>query len=124
MKTSDWDDPTIRASGRRHAADAYDLASELHNYGADAAALLKPHDPMRPRDVCLPAMLADVVMAVPLRCSAGLGTGSTPRGERHSAKEALSVTELKRGGGRYIVTSSLAPASPHYTPSRCGPRNP
>ena len=64
MKTSDWDDPTIRAIGRRYAAEAYDLASELHNYGADAAALLKPHDPMRPRDVCLPAMIADVVMAV------------------------------------------------------------
>jgi hypothetical protein len=40
MKTSDWDDPTIRAIGRRYAA-AYDLASKLHNYGADAAALLK-----------------------------------------------------------------------------------
>ena len=64
MKTSDWDDPTIRAIGRRYAAEAYDLASELHNYGADAAALLKPHDPMRPRDVAIPAMLADVVMAV------------------------------------------------------------
>ena len=63
MKTSDWDDPTIRAIGRRYAA-AYDLASKLHNYGADAAALLKPHDPMRPRDVYLPAMIADVVMAV------------------------------------------------------------
>ena len=123
MKTSDWDDPTIRAIGRRYAAEAYDLASELHNYGADAAALLKPHDPMRPRDVCLPAMLADVVMAVLLTLP-GLGPGSTPRGELHSAKEALGVTELKRGGGRYIVTSSLAPASPHYTPSRCGPRNP
>ena len=56
MKTSDWDDPEIRAIGRRYAAEAYDLASELHNYGADAAALLKPHDPMRPRDICLPAM--------------------------------------------------------------------
>ena len=64
MKTSDWGDPTIRAIGRRFAADAYDLASKLDNYGADAAALLKPHDPMRPRDICLPAMLADVVTAV------------------------------------------------------------
>ena len=65
MKTSDWDDPSIRAIGRRYAAEAYDLASELHNYGADAAELLKPqHDPIRPRDVAIPAMFADVVMAV------------------------------------------------------------
>jgi hypothetical protein len=65
MKTSDWDDPTIRAIGRRYAADAYDLASELHHYGADAAELIKPQlDPTRPRDVSIPAMLADVLMAV------------------------------------------------------------
>ena len=25
MKTSDWDDPSIRAIGRRYAAEAYDL---------------------------------------------------------------------------------------------------
>ena len=50
MKTSDWDDPSIRAIGRRYAAEAYDLASELNNYGADAAELLRPqHDPTRPR---------------------------------------------------------------------------
>jgi len=29
MRTSDWDDPEIRAIGRRYAAEAYDLASEL-----------------------------------------------------------------------------------------------
>ena len=65
MKTADWDDPSIRAIGRRYAAGAYDLASELHSYGADAAALLNPrHDPTRPRDVAIPAMFADVLMAV------------------------------------------------------------
>ena len=31
MKTADWDDPSIRAIGRRYAAEAYDLASELHS---------------------------------------------------------------------------------------------
>ena len=41
MKTSDWDNPPIRAIGRRYAAEAYDLASELDNYGADAAELLE-----------------------------------------------------------------------------------
>ena len=64
MKTSDWDSSEIRAIGRRWAVQAYDIASELSDFGADAAALLKPHGPMRPRDLCLPAMLADVVMAV------------------------------------------------------------
>jgi hypothetical protein len=64
IKTSDWDSSEIRAIGRRWAVQAYDVASELSDFGADAAALLKPHDPMRPRDLCLPAMLADVVMAV------------------------------------------------------------
>ena len=65
MKTSDWDFAELRTIGRRYAAEAYDLASELHSYGADAAALLEPQqDPTRPRDVVIPAMLADVVMAV------------------------------------------------------------
>jgi hypothetical protein len=65
MKTSDWNDPKIRAIGRRYAAEAYDLASELDSYGADAAELLKPqHDPTRPRDVAIPALFADVLMAV------------------------------------------------------------
>jgi hypothetical protein len=65
MRTSDWDDPEIRAIGRRYAAEAYDLASELHNFGADAAELLRPQpDPRAPRDVTIPVMLADVIMAV------------------------------------------------------------
>ena len=85
MKTSDWDDPTIRAIGRRYAAEAYDLASELHNYGADAAALLKPHDPMRPRDICLPAMLADVVMAVLLALPRPEWAPDRPLGENVTA---------------------------------------
>jgi hypothetical protein len=50
--------PALRRRGVR-------LASELDNYGADAAALLKPQqDPMRPRNVSISAALADVVMAV------------------------------------------------------------
>jgi hypothetical protein len=39
MKPSDWDDASIRPIGRRWAIEAYDIASELHNYGADASAL-------------------------------------------------------------------------------------
>jgi hypothetical protein len=65
MKPSDWDDPRIRALGRRYAIDAYDLASELDDYGADAAALLQGgQDPNRPRSVSIPAALADALMAI------------------------------------------------------------
>lgn len=89
MKTSDWDDTSIRAIGRRYAAEAYDLASELHNYGADAAELIKPQlDPTRPRDVSIPAMLADVVMAVLLALPRPDWAPDQPLGE--------NVTALRR----------------------------
>ena len=86
MKTSDWDDLTIRAIGRRYAADAYDLASELHHYGADAAELLKPqNDPTRPRDVAVPAMFADVLMAVLLTLPRPDWAPDQPTGENVTA---------------------------------------
>jgi hypothetical protein len=86
VKTSDWDDPSIRAIGRRYAADAYDLASELHNYGADAAALLNPrHNPTRPRNVCISAMLADVVMAILLALPRPDWAPDQPLGENVTA---------------------------------------
>ena len=65
MQPADWDDPSIRAIGRKWRAEAYDLASELHGRGADASPLLRSEsDPTRPPTVSIPAMLADVVMAV------------------------------------------------------------
>ena len=64
MKTSDWDDPAIRAIGRRWAAEAYDIASELHDFGADASQLLKPHDPARPRTITVSTMMADVLQPI------------------------------------------------------------
>ena len=86
MKTADWDDPSIRAIGRRYAAEAYDLASELHHYGADAAELLKPqHDPTRPRDVAIPAMFADVLMAVLLTLPRPEWAPDQPLGENVTA---------------------------------------
>ena len=86
MKTSDWDDSSIRAIGRRYAAEAYDLASELHRYGADAAELLKPqHDPTRPRDVAIPAMFADVLMAVLLTLPRPDWATDQPLGENVTA---------------------------------------
>ena len=86
MKTSDWDNSSIRAIGRRYAAEAYDLASELHSYGADAAALLNPrHDPTRPRDVAIPAMFADVLMAVLLTLPRPDWAPDQPLGENVTA---------------------------------------
>jgi hypothetical protein len=85
MKTSDWDDPAIRAIGRRWAAEAYDVASELHDFGADASALLKPYDPARPRDVDIPAMFADVVMAVLLALPRPEWAPDRPLGENVTA---------------------------------------
>ena len=86
MRPSDWDSPLIRAIGRRYAAEAYDLASELHGYGVDAAALLEDHyDPTRPRTVTLPAMLADVVMAILLSLPRPEWAPDRPLGENVTA---------------------------------------
>jgi hypothetical protein len=41
MKAPDWDDPEIRAIGRRWAAEAYYIATELDDYRADAASLVE-----------------------------------------------------------------------------------
>jgi hypothetical protein len=81
MNTSDWDDPSIRAVGRRYAGEAYDLASELENFGADASALIKPYDPTRPRTVTLPAMLADALMAILLTLPRPAWAPDQPLGE-------------------------------------------
>ena len=40
MKTSDWDNLELRALGRKWAAEAYDLASELHNLEASSVVLM------------------------------------------------------------------------------------
>jgi hypothetical protein len=86
MGTSDWDDPSIRTIGRRYAAEAYDLASELHGYGADAAALLEDHyDPTRSRTVTLPAMFADALMAILLSLPRPAWSPDQPLGENVTA---------------------------------------
>jgi hypothetical protein len=86
MKTSDWDDPTIRAIGRRYAA-AYDLASELHNYGADAAALLKSST--RSEAVADRHNASDARRrgdgGLARAAASGLGPRSASRRERHGA---------------------------------------
>ena len=65
MKTEDWDSPEIRAIGARYAAEAYELASDLHSRGADAAELRnKRHNPSRPHTIELPTMQVDALMAL------------------------------------------------------------
>jgi hypothetical protein len=62
-----YDDPRIRAIGRKYALEAHDLADELHTLGADASQLLRPwqdQDLNRPRHVMIPSMFADVLMAI------------------------------------------------------------
>jgi hypothetical protein len=90
MKTSDWGDPSIRAVGRKWAAEAYDLASELHNRGADASQLLKSRqwNPKRPHEICLPTMLVDVLMAILLTLPRQKGAPDQPLGENVVALRA------------------------------------
>jgi hypothetical protein len=69
MSQSDWNDPRLRAIGRQFAADAYEIALDLKNYGADAAALLLPKAELRklaerPTHITLPMRFADVLMAL------------------------------------------------------------
>jgi hypothetical protein len=67
VKPADWDDPEIRKLGRQWAREAYDIAGELEDRGADAAQLLlsyKDQDLTRPRAVTIPTMMADVIQAI------------------------------------------------------------
>ena len=81
MKPSDWDDLELRAIGWKWAAEAYDLAGELADYGADASELLKARpDPSRPRTVTIPAMMADVMQAVLLTLPRQKGAPDRPLG--------------------------------------------
>jgi hypothetical protein len=112
VKTSDWDDPSIRAIGRRYAAEAYDLASELHHYGADAAELLKPqHDPTRPRDVAIPAMFADVFDGGSAHAAAN-GIMVSPRRRppsNYGSKASLQTDSIRVPRRSFTVLSLLAP---------------
>jgi hypothetical protein len=88
MKTSDWDDPSIRAIGRKWAAEAYDIAGEMSDYGADASALLKSYGPTRPRTVTIPRMMADVLQAILLTLPRQAGAPDQPLGENVVALRA------------------------------------
>jgi hypothetical protein len=68
MKTSDWNNPRLREIGAKFAADAHEMASELHSYGADASTLLSPRRAWQPRsyprEICVPKPFADALMAI------------------------------------------------------------
>ena len=94
MKTSDWDNPEIRAIGRRYAKEALNLADELDTVsGADASALLdREYDPTRPRTISLPTMSADVSMAVLLTLPPPDWLPDQPLGENVTAlRKRLSL---------------------------------
>jgi hypothetical protein len=111
MQTSDWDSSEIRAIGRRWAVQAYDIASELSDFGADASALLKPYDSTRPHDVTIPSMLADVVMAVLLALPRQEGAPDQSLGE-NVVKIGAGDRKLskKRSSGRIDGLVGLAMA--------------
>ena len=88
MKTVDWDDPEIRAIGRRWAADAYDIATELDDYGADAASLVeaKRYLRERPRTLSLPTEMVDVLAGDLTRAATAEGSSRcAARRECHAA---------------------------------------
>jgi hypothetical protein len=93
MKPSDWDNPEIRAIGRRYAKEALNLADELDSFGADASALLdREYDPTRPRTISLPTMSADVSMAVLLTLPPPDWLPDQPLGENVTAlRKRLSL---------------------------------
>jgi hypothetical protein len=90
MKPSDLDDPELRKLGRHWALEAYDIASELEDRGADASQLLlayKDQDATRPHTITLPTMMADVIHAILLSLPRQNGEPDQPLGE--------NVTRLK-----------------------------
>ena len=101
--------------------------SELHGFGADASELLKSRpDPTRPHDGIIPSMLADVVMAILLTLPRRAGAPDQPLGEECHGGLRSAWRDGAKAGRRTLHCHDLSPepASPHYTPSRCGPRNP
>jgi hypothetical protein len=95
MRTKDWNDPALRGIGAKF--EAYDLASELESYGADAAALLLPTTEQRilagerPTHITLPTAFADALMAFLL---------SLPRSDHGRPRDwspQLVEFSLKRG---------------------------
>jgi hypothetical protein len=110
MKTGDWNNPRLRQIGERFAADAYDLASELEDYGADASVLLLPEAEQRelaasrPPKVCVPTMFADVLMAILL----SLPRPEEGRGRRREWSPELVQLAINKGSSLYAAAKQEA----------------
>jgi hypothetical protein len=85
MKPSDWDSPEIRAIGRRWAVVSYDIASELSDFALTPLISSTPDRTRRPREICLPTMLVDVLMAILLTLPRQKGAPDQPLGENVTA---------------------------------------
>jgi hypothetical protein len=97
MKPSDLDDPEIRKLGRRWTLEAYDIASELEDHGADASQLLLSHkdqDATRPHTVTLPTMMVDVIQAILLSLPRQKGEPDQPLGENVTRLRFRAVFRL------------------------------
>jgi hypothetical protein len=100
-------DPRILKLGEKLAKDAYDLASELHSYGASADRLLtswEERDPDEPRDVCIPRQFADALMALLL----SLPRPSESRGPRRRWSPEAVKESLDRGATLYEASRAEA----------------
>ena len=66
----DWNNPRLRQLGEKFAAQAYNLADELHSCGADPEQMLLPWRQRRARPFRLEVQpeLLDTVAAVLLSC--------------------------------------------------------
>jgi hypothetical protein len=95
MNARDWNDPRLRQLGEKYAAEAYDLASELENYGADAAQLLLSYKEQKPdrRDIILPPMFGDVLMAILI----SLGRSTLNGGRRREWSPRLVGRMIEKG---------------------------
>jgi hypothetical protein len=105
MKASDWNNSKLRQIGEQYAADAYELASELIDYGADASVLLLPEAEQRklaasrPPNVCLPTKLVDVLMAILL----SLPRPEEGRGRRRKWSPELVQHAINNGMTQYAA---------------------
>jgi hypothetical protein len=91
MKTGDWNDPRLHEIGARFAADAYEIALDLKNLGADAAVFLRKLADERPTHITVPTRFADMLMALLL---------SLPRsdlGRRRTWSPDRVETSMRRG---------------------------
>jgi hypothetical protein len=145
-KFANWNDPRLRQLGEQFAGEAYELAAELHSYGADAGQLLlSRHEKAdRPWNVEIPPALADALMAVLLslpragaspgrRCSwskrsvqALINTGMSlhKAATVEAARARVSVDAIERGMRAWRAINKRHAKKQLKQPSKRKPRQP